>query len=147
MSTQEEGEYKAALQSASLAPPRLEEPELVPTAPSHDNLLCEGDDSLDRPRHHGRSVSSHDISKAVFARVASMGCNLAIREGEPGFSIASEEEELIREKKKVFTDFHNMGVDSASAYLGDDPSMHKNSMFLSSMAYPAGSAGGKGDMI
>ena len=38
-----------------------------------------------------------------------------------------------------------MGVDSSSVYLGDDLSLHnKSSIFLSSMAYPTGSAGGRG---
>jgi len=58
----------------------------------------------------------------------------------------SSNERHEREKRKAFTDFHNMGVDSSSAYLGDDSSLHKNSVFLSSMAYPAGSAGGKGEL-
>lgn len=96
-----------------------------------------------------------------FSRVQSMGSNLVIPEGKPavissnnnenhdwsnrGESVSPEEEQLLaREKRKAFTDFHNMGVDSSSAYLGDDSSLHKNSVFLSSMAYPAGSAGGKG---
>lgn len=48
-----------------------------------------------------------------------------------------------RERRKAFTDFHNLGVDSGSAYLGDEPSLHKHSAFLSGMAYPAGSAGSK----
>ena len=58
-----------------------------------------------------------------------------------------DDEEYIRDRRKAFTDFHSMGVDSSSAYLGDELSLHKNSVFLSSMAYPAGSAGGKGEPI
>ena len=52
----------------------------------------------------------------------------------------------IREQRKVFTNLHNSGIDSTSAYLGDEISLHRNSVFLSSMAYPAGSAGGKGEL-
>jgi hypothetical protein len=81
----------------------------------------------------------------MFSRVLSLGCNLAIREGEPELT-QIEQDELLRERKKVFTDFHNMGIDSTSAFLGgDDSSIHHRSTFLSSMAYPVGSAGGKGE--
>ena len=58
---------------------------------------------------------------------------------------SSDEEQYLREQRKVFTDLHNSGNDSTSAYLGDESSLHRNSVFLSSMAYPAGSAGGKGE--
>ena len=59
---------------------------------------------------------------------------------------SSDEEQYLREQRKVFTDLHNSGNDSTSAYLGDESSLHRNSVFLSSMAYPAGSAGGKGEL-
>lgn len=73
-----------------------------------------------------------------------MVSNLHIPEGEP--VVAHDKQgEILREKRKAFTDFHNMGIDSSSAYLGDESSLHKHSGFLSSMAYPAGSAGGKGE--
>jgi hypothetical protein len=73
-----------------------------------------------------------------------MGLN--IPEGEPAVAL-NDDEEYIRDRRKAFTDFHSMGVDSSSAFLGDELSLHKNSVFLSSMAYPAGSAGGKGELI
>jgi hypothetical protein len=75
-----------------------------------------------------------------------MGCGIAIREGQPALT-QTEEEAILRERKKVFTDFHNMGIDSTSAFLGgDDSSVHQRSQFLSSMAYPVGSSGGKGEV-
>jgi hypothetical protein len=74
-----------------------------------------------------------------------MGSNLIIPEGEPAI-INNKDDQLLREKRKAFTDFHNMGIDSSSAYLGDESSLHRHSVFLSSMAYPAGSAGGKGEL-
>ena len=117
---------------------------------SHGNL--NGGDNLDEARHRGHSESmapstfgtqqtshSSPIKPTIFSRVQSMGSNLIIPEGQPIMN-HNEEEELIRERKKVFTDFHNMGIDSSSAFLGDESSLHKHSMFLSSMAYPAGSA-------
>jgi hypothetical protein len=74
-----------------------------------------------------------------------MSSTINIPEEEP--SVVNHDEEDIRDCRKAFTDFHNMGVDSSSAYLGDELSLHKNSFFLSSMAYPAGSAGGKGERV
>jgi len=110
--------------------------------------------SLDNARHRGFSVST--ASSAVLPQkgtppqlvsralsVVSMSSNMNIPEEEP--SVVINDEEHIRDCRKAFTDFHNMGVDSSSAYLGDELSLHKNSFFLSSMAYPAGSAGGKGE--
>jgi hypothetical protein len=59
---------------------------------------------------------------------------------------SDDNEHQYREQRKVFTNLHNSGNDSTSAYLGDEISLHRNSVFLSSMAYPAGSAGGKGEL-
>lgn len=112
------------------------------------------DNQLDQARHRGYSVSmapstiisqpplttTSTIPPSQFCRVQSMGSNLVIPEGEPAIV---HKEELIREKKKAFTDFHNTGIDSSSAYLGDESSLHRQSVFISSMAYPAGSAGSK----
>lgn len=108
-------------------------------------------DTLDKPMHNGNKVSISSLNlpdkSAMISRVQSMGCTLPIREGEPGFT-ANEEEQLIRERKKAFTDFHNMGIDSSSAFLGgEDSSVHSSSVFLSSMAYPVGSAGSKGEIM
>lgn len=153
--TQQKGEYKASALQAHLSTPQLDastsgrvhrnsDPlSMVPMVQSHGNL--DNNDSLDKPRHRGHSTSL-DKSKSMFSRVQSMGCNLAIREGEPALT-QTEEEELIRERKKAFTDFHNMGIDSTSAFLGgEDSSVHHRNVFLTSMAYPAGSAGGKGEL-
>ena len=105
-------------------------------------------DSLDIPRHHGNSALIDKSRSMFFSRVQSIGHNLAIREGEPSSLTQTEEEVLIRERKKAFTDFHNMGIDSTSAFLGgDDSSVHQRNEFLASMAYPAGSAGGKGEPL
>lgn len=108
--------------------------------------------SLDTARHRGFNVSTAQsavipqkgmppqlVSRAQ--SVVSMSSTINIPEEEP--SVVNHDEEDIRDCRKAFTDFHNMGVDSSSAYLGDELSLHKNSFFLSSMAYPAGSAGGK----
>jgi hypothetical protein len=152
--TQQKGEDKASALQAYLSTPQLDSSisnraprssdPLVPTVQSHGNL--DNNDSLDKPRHRGHSTSL-DKSKSMFSRVQSMGCNLAIREGEPALT-QTEEEELIRERKKAFTDFHNMGIDSTSAFLGgEDSSVHQRNVFLTSMAYPAGSAGGKGELL
>lgn len=112
------------------------------------NIHNTANDNLDRAMHHGHtaSVSNGGKSKVMTAmypaslsRVNSMGTNLTIKEGEPRVT-SSEEEALMREKRKAFTDFHSKGVDSTSAFLGDESSLHKNSAFLSSMAYPANSS-------
>ena len=149
--TQQVSEDKASALQAHLSTPQLDssassnthrrsDPSAI--VQSHNNLY--NSDSLDKPRHRGHSTSL-DVSKSMFSRVQSMGCNLAIREGEPALT-PTEEEELLRERKKAFTDFHNMGVDSTSAFLGgEDSSVHQRNVFLTSMAYPAGSAGGKGE--
>lgn len=150
--------------------PHCKPPPLAPANNNHNHYghhrrsasqvgVAGGDEgSLDRARHRGHSVSiaasSQEASPtatpltmnapSMFTRVQSMGSNLVIPEGEVA-NVQSQEEELIRERRKAFTDFHNMGVDSSSAYLGDESSLHRNSVFLSKMAYPAGSAGGKGE--
>ena len=111
---------------------------------------------LDTARHRGFNVSTAQsvvipqkgtppqlVSRAQ--SVVSMSSTINIPEEEP--SVVNHDEEDIRDCRKAFTDFHNMGVDSSSAYLGDELSLHKNSFFLSSMAYPAGSAGGKGERV
>lgn len=104
-------------------------------------ITSDEDDSLDGAMHRGHTTSvSNGKSKVVplktsFNRVKSMGANLTIKEGEPTV-VSNEHEAQMREKRKAFTDFHNMGVDSTSAYLGDESSNHRNSLFLSSMAYP-----------
>ena len=136
-------------------------PNLIPVGESYVTPLNDvnpPDNNLDLPRHRGHTISlapsviqtqppTTSTTPKLFSRVQSMGSNLdsnlIIPEGEP--LTPSKEEELIREKRKAFTDFHNMGVDSSSAYLGDDSSLHRHSVFLSSMAYPAGSAGGTGE--
>ena len=110
----------------------------------HRRLTSEENNTLDGAMHrgHGTSSVSNDNSKVgsikmtAFNRVKSMGGNLTIKEGEPTV-VSNEQEALMREKRKAFTDFHNMGVDSTSAFLGDESSNHRNSLFLSSMAYPA----------
>jgi hypothetical protein len=56
---------------------------------------------------------------------------------------SDDNEQYHREQRKVFTTLHNTGNDSTSAYLGDEISLHRHSVFLSSMAYPAGSAKGE----
>jgi hypothetical protein len=110
--------------------------------------------SLDQTRHCGSSVSAappevlpqKGTAPVFFSRaqsVASMASNHIIPEGGPT-AVNNDDDEHIRDRRKAFTDFHNMGVDSSSAYLGDELSLHKNSVFLSSVAYPAGSAGRKG---
>jgi hypothetical protein len=150
--TQQIGEEKAMALQAHLVPPQLDssyssrghrksDSTFVPMVSSHGNL----DESLDKPRHHGQTTSL-DNSRTKFSRVQSMGCGIAIREGQPALT-QTEEEAILRERKKVFTDFHNMGIDSTSAFLGgDDSSVHQRSQFLSSMAYPVGSSGGKGEV-
>jgi hypothetical protein len=150
--TQQRGEVKASALHAHLSTPHLD-PSIsrrgyrnsdlpLSMIQSHGNL--DKNDCLDKARHRGHSISL-DKSMKMFSRVQSMGCNLAIREGEPALT-QTEEEELIRERKKAFTDFHNMGIDSTSAFLGgEDSSVHERNVFLASMAYPAGSAGGKGE--
>ena len=129
------------------------------------------DDGLDQARHRGyRHTSFHPplhFSQSqqgqdqephrprpypATGRVKSMSSdsnpNLIIPEEEPlAAGPCRQEAHLARERRKAFTDFHNQGVDSSSAYLGDEPSLHRNSAFLSSMAYPAGSAGGKGKRV
>ncbi|KAL7519889.1 hypothetical protein ACHAWX_004643 [Stephanocyclus meneghinianus] len=148
--TQQRGEEKAAELQEQLQTPQLDSSNsgrahrksesFVPPVASDCNTET---DTLDRPRHHGQTTSLGVAERAIFSRVLSLGCNLAIREGEPELT-QSEQDELIRERKKAFTDFHNMGIDSTSAFLGgDDSSIHHRSTFLSSMAYPVGSAGGK----
>lgn len=106
---------------------------------------CKNDDNLDHARHHGVGPPPKLIPPS-FSRVQSMTmCSTpVIPEGKPPAALNSDEDGLMRERKKVFTDFHNTGVDSSSAYLGDESSLHRNSVFLSSMAYPVGSAGVKG---
>lgn len=169
VTTMQDGMEKAAMLSELLFPPTLSS---SMSFGSHDKLksgrlipppsiLSQGnlkeDDNLDQARHHGHTVSLAPSTTSLqqspgspkpslFSRVQSMGSNHIIPEGEPVID-HNKEEELIREKRKAFTDFHNMGVDSSSAYLGDESSLHRHSVFLSSMAYPAGSAGGKGEHI
>lgn len=151
--TQQRGEDKASALQAHLSTPQLDastsgrvhrnsDPAaLAPLVLTHDNL---DKNDIDKPRHRG-NLTNLDKSRSMFSRVQSMGCNLAIREGEPALT-QTEEEALIRERKKAFTDFHNMGIDSTSAFLGgEDSSVHQRNVFLTSMAYPAGSAGGKGN--
>ena len=61
-------------------------------------------------------------------------------------SSTPEEDRLLRERRRAFTDFHNSGTDSSSAFLGDDGSNrgHRQSAGLvNSLAYPAGSAASK----
>jgi hypothetical protein len=153
--TQQRGEDKASALQAHLSTPHLDasassrvhrnsDPAaLAPMVLSHDSL---DKNDIDKPRHRGNPTTL-DKSRSMFSRVQSMGCNLAIREGEPALT-QTEEEELIRERKKAFTDFHNMGIDSTSAFLGgEDSSVHHRNVFLTSMAYPAGSAGGKGKTV
>lgn len=100
--------------------------------------------SLDGAMHRGHHTTSSGggggggkskLPKSPFNRVKSMGGGLTIKEGEPTV-ISNEQEAQMREKRKAFTDFHNMGVDSTSAFLGDESSNHRNSFFLSSVAYP-----------
>lgn len=102
------------------------------------------DNDLDHARHHGLGPPA-SLMPPTFSRVQSMSSTPIIHEGKPSAAIKKDEEGLIRERKKAFTDFHNTGVDSSSAYLGDELSLHRNSFFLSSMAYPVGSAGVKGE--
>ena len=122
---------------------------------SSDKLLSQSPSKLNNPKSNFSRVQSEYSMGAV--------SNLAkLPEGKPAIlhnkhpshgnntnlqrnNSDSSNERHEREKRKAFTDFHNMGVDSSSAYLGDDSSLHRNSVFLSSMAYPAGSAGGKGE--
>lgn len=160
-----EGAEKTALLNELLFPPTLassgslgcHSKQMLAPAAARRITPSQGDDdadSLDQPRHRGHSVSiapkvmlSQKLSAtpttpALFSRVQSMGSNLIIPEGKPVIS-RQDEEELVRERRKAFTDFHNMGIDSSSAYLGDESSLHKQSVFWSSMAYPVGSAGGK----
>ena len=111
--------------------------------------------SLDKARHRRSSVSTA-ISAVVPQKgtppqlvsrtqsVALMSSTVNIPEGETSV-LNIDDDQHIRDCRRAFTDFHNMGVDSSSAYLGDELSLHKNSLFISSMAYPAGSAGGKGE--
>ncbi len=112
--------------------------------------------SLDTARHRGFNISTAQsavipqkgtppqlVSRAQ--SVVSMSSTINIPEEES--SVVNHDEKDIRDCRKAFTDFHNMGVDSSSAYLGDELSLHKSSFFLSSMAYPAGSAGGKGERV
>ena len=99
--------------------------------------------SLDGAMHRGQTTTSSGgskpqipkqiIPKSSFNRVKSMSGGLTIKEGEPTV-VSNEQESLMREKRKAFTDFHNMGVDSTSAFLGDESSNHRNSFFMS---YPA----------
>lgn len=111
---------------------------------SRGNSMDQGNDNLDQAMHHGQGtfVAPSNKSKVAalkvtpLSRVKSMSSNLTIKEGVPSV-ISSEQEALMREKRKAFTDFHNQGVDSTSAFLGDESSLHRNSVFLSSMAYPA----------
>ncbi|KAL7543707.1 hypothetical protein ACHAXR_013201 [Thalassiosira sp. AJA248-18] len=163
VTTLQEGIEKAAMLSDFLSPPNLlsssslgshSKHKLGPVSPRGPrNISSQGDlndDNLDRGRHRGHSVSlapstilsQTSTNPSLFSRVQSMGSNLIIPEGEPVID-HSKDEELVRERRKAFTDFHNMGIDSSSAYLGDESSLHRQSVFLSSMAYPAGSAGGK----
>ncbi|KAL9186065.1 hypothetical protein ACHAXT_005303 [Thalassiosira profunda] len=165
----EEGLEKAAMLSDLLVPPTLSSTTAgspgkskklgIFPAHHHRKILSQGnlvDDSLDQARHRGHTVSldpsvtfqrrqttaTPPNPPTSFSRVQSMVSNLHIPEGEP--VVAHDKQgEILREKRKAFTDFHNMGIDSSSAYLGDESSLHKHSGFLSSMAYPAGSAGGK----
>ena len=103
--------------------------------------------SLDGAMHRGHHTTSvtngvgggggkSKLSMPSFNRVKSMTGGLTIKEGEPTV-ISNEQEALMREKRKAFTDFHNMGVDSTSAFLGDESSNHRNSFFLSTVAYPS----------
>ena len=166
VTTLQEGMEKAVMLSEFLAPPTLTSscvlgshhklgPKPVPRSISSQGVP--NDDNLDRARHRGHhSVSmapsvmmpqpptTLSMTPALFTRVQSMGSNLIIPEGEPVINHSNREEQLVRERKKAFTDFHNMGIDSSSAYLGDESSLHRHSAFLSSMAYPAGSAGAGG---
>ncbi len=107
----------------------------------------QNDDNLDHARHHGVGPPPKLIPPS-FSRVQSMTvCSTpVIPEDKPPAALKCDEEGLMRERKKAFTDFHNTGVDSSSAYLGDESSLHRNSVFLSSMAYPVGSAGVKGTL-
>eukprot|EP00579_Thalassiosira_antarctica_P033228 CAMPEP_0201995208 /NCGR_PEP_ID=MMETSP0905-20130828/2744_1 /ASSEMBLY_ACC=CAM_ASM_000554 /TAXON_ID=420261 /ORGANISM="Thalassiosira antarctica, Strain CCMP982" /LENGTH=1066 /DNA_ID=CAMNT_0048550269 /DNA_START=29 /DNA_END=3226 /DNA_ORIENTATION=- len=165
VTTLQEGMEKAVMLSEYLAPPTLTSscvlgshhklgPKPVPRSISSQGVP--NDDNLDRARHRGHSVSmapsvmmpqpptTLSTTPALFTRVQSMGSNLIIPEGEPVINHSNREEQLVKERKKAFTDFHNMGIDSSSAYLGDESSLHRHSAFLSSMAYPAGSAGAGG---
>lgn len=100
--------------------------------------------SLDGAMHRGHHTTSvtnggggkSKLSMPSFNRVKSMTGGLTIKEGEPTV-VSNEQEALMKEKRKAFTDFHNMGVDSTSAFLGDESSNHRNSFFLSTVAYPA----------
>lgn len=145
--TQRIGENKASALQAHLSTPHLDSS----VKPKHHGQSLSSisyKDCLDTPRHHGNSALIDNSKSMFFSRVQSIGCNLAIREGEPSALTQTEEEDLMRERKKAFTDFHNMGIDSTSAFLGgDDSSVHQRNAFLASMAYPAGSAGGKGKLL
>jgi len=149
LTSMQDGVEKAAMLSDFLSPPDLasssslashRNPKLGPK-PLPKRVLSSqrglNDDNLDQARHRGHSSTAAKL----FTRVQSAGSNLIIPEGKP-VDNSIKEEQLAREKRKAFTDFHNMGIDSSSAYLGDESSLHKHSLFLSSMAYPAGSAGG-----
>lgn len=153
MATTQEGLEKAAMLSELLFPPTLTSSSSL--GPHHrpmpvSSLGNLNDGNLDRPRHRGHSVSiapsavtaTSTAIPSSFSRVQSMGSNLVIPEGEPVIN-HSKEKNPETEKRKAFTDFHNNSKDSGSAYLGDESSLHRHSVFLSSMAYPAGSAGGK----
>ncbi|KAL7470015.1 hypothetical protein ACHAXS_010262 [Conticribra weissflogii] len=112
--------------------------------------IREGHEGVIATNHH--TIGSSTNPRPMHNRSTTMGIPSYLDSGQTSESyqvgiVNTEEEELIRERKKAFTDFHNMGIDSSSAYLGDDPSLHHkhSSIFLSSMAYPAGSAGGKGE--
>lgn len=100
-------------------------------------LTPDENSSLDGAMHRGHHIRSNTggDGKSPFNRVKSMGGGLTIKEGEPTV-ISNEQEVQMREKRKAFTDFHNMGVDSTSAFLGDESSNHRNSFFLSTVAYP-----------
>eukprot|EP00985_Skeletonema_marinoi_P002224 scaffold898_cov120-Skeletonema_marinoi.AAC.8 len=115
--------------------------------PRPRGLTSDENSSLDGAMHRGHHTTSGSnsgggkskLSKSPFNRVKSMGGGLTIKEGEPTV-ISNEQEAQMREKRKAFTDFHNMGVDSTSAFLGDESSNHRNSFFLTSVAYPAANA-------
>ena len=106
----------------------------------------------------GPPPKANPTTLGLFSKAQSVATMVATNEGggqdEGGGELlqlqitnnSSDEEQYLREQRKVFTDLHNSGNDSTSAYLGDESSLHRNSVFLSSMAYPAGSAGGKGEL-
>lgn len=140
-----------------------------------NNSNYNNNNSLDQPRHgrvssgpsstsYARTRSTGGPPKAqpttlgLFSKAQSVATMAATNEGggldvggegrgelQLQITNSSDEEQHLREQRKVFTDLHNSGNDSTSAYLGDESSLHRNSVFLSSMAYPVGSAGGKGE--